>query len=54
MAKPGIFISVEFLHTANIKLLGVGEEYHSRNELYGLNIIPAVSWQHGSVVFILL
>ncbi|KAJ3413816.1 hypothetical protein HDV05_007416 [Chytridiales sp. JEL 0842] len=46
MSTFGIFINVEFIHPSNMKLLGSGEEYYARLDLYGQNIMPAFVGGH--------
>ncbi|KAJ3203883.1 hypothetical protein HDU67_009890, partial [Dinochytrium kinnereticum] len=46
MAKNNVFITVEFLHTSNMKLMGSGEEYYSKIDVYGHSIMPAFASGH--------
>ncbi|KAJ3111693.1 hypothetical protein HDU96_005446 [Phlyctochytrium bullatum] len=46
MAKSSVFITVEFIHTANMKLIGSGEEYYSKIDVYGHSIMPSFASGH--------
>ncbi|KAJ3103629.1 hypothetical protein HDU97_009968 [Phlyctochytrium planicorne] len=46
MAKSDVFITVEFLHPSNMKLIGAGEAYYAKLDIYGSSIMPAFASGH--------
>ncbi|KAI8852305.1 hypothetical protein BC829DRAFT_440747 [Chytridium lagenaria] len=46
IAKSDVFITVEFLHASNMKLMGSWDEYYSKIDVYGHSILPAFASGH--------